>query len=178
MVDVGPHPLPGEVGRLERVDVDLGGGVAHVAHDAPVLHGGHVLAGDHVLVARAGHHLGQQKGTMLQAFLKNTRWSEKKKTACFPFSCTEVKKKKRPKNLVYGSWRHCYSSFKKEKFFLLLSTTFGSLVPKKKEKSSFWDCFGSAKKKPPPLLQTFEGWDRAVVEKAKGEEGIGSLNRS
>ncbi len=57
MVDVGPDPLPDEIGGLERIDVDLCAGVAHVAHDAAVLQALQVVAGDHALVASRGHDL-------------------------------------------------------------------------------------------------------------------------
>ncbi len=60
MVHVVPDFLPGEVGRLERVDVDFGAGVAHIADNAAVLHGDHVLAGDDALVARARDHLTEK----------------------------------------------------------------------------------------------------------------------
>ncbi len=48
--------LPGEVLGLEAEDVYLCVGVAHVAHNTPVLHLVHVVSRHHVLVARRGDH--------------------------------------------------------------------------------------------------------------------------
>ena len=56
VVDLRAHLLPRQVLRLERHDVDLGVGVAHVAHDGAVLQLVHVLAAHDALVAGGSHH--------------------------------------------------------------------------------------------------------------------------